>query len=610
MIKNNSKYRILIFIIIATLFSFSSLYSQGALNKITTLLSERMTQLEDNQTELVWIFFTDKGKSLNKYFEKPSSVVSPKSLARRAKYYKGRPLIDETDIPVNTDYIAQVEKLGVKVKHKTKWFNGISAYVKKKDIEKIEILPFVKEIDLVRKFKVNRDIEKPKKVNSTPNNNLLKNNSHTYNYGNSLAALTQINVPDLHDQGFTGTGITIALMDAGFSNLSHEVFNTRPMKIIAKWDFVNNDSVVADQPLPDSGTGTHGTATLSIIGGFKEGSLIGPAFDANYILAKTENTQSESPIEEDNWLRAAEWADSIGVDVTSTSLGYRNGFQFGYTDYTAADMNGNTTIITKAADMLGGKGVVVVNSAGNDGQNFPGQQNSLDAPADGDSVIAVGAVYTKDVPSTSIKVGDIASFSSRGPTADGRIKPDVVAGGVGVYYASGTPGDNITIFSGDGTSFSCPLTAGAAALILQKHPNWNPAQIKEALKMTASRANNPDNNYGWGIINALNAADYNPIDDNEDIIPKNFALDQNYPNPFNLSTKIRYKVKTGGFVSLKVYNVLGNKVATLINREQPAGTFEAQFNADVDGRVLPSGVYFYRLTIGDFVSTKKMILAK
>jgi len=163
MLKNYSKYRFIIFTAAVFLFSASALFSQNALSKISNRLSERISTIKANETELVWIFFTDKGKSLNKYFEKPSSVVSPRSLARRAKYYKDRPLIDETDIPVNQGYIEQVEKLDVKVKHKTKWFNGISAYVKKKDIEKIAVLSFVKKIDLVRKFKVNRDIEKPKK---------------------------------------------------------------------------------------------------------------------------------------------------------------------------------------------------------------------------------------------------------------------------------------------------------------------------------------------------------------------------------------------------------------------------------------------------------------
>lgn len=600
MLKNYSKYPIIIFTAIVFLFSASALFSQNALNKISNRLSEKISGAKANETELVWIFFTDKGKSLNKYFENPSSVISPKSLARRAKYYKGRPLIDETDIPVNQDYIEQVEKLGVKLKHKTKWFNGISAFVKKEVIEQIALLPFVKKIDLVGKFKVNREIEKPQKVNSLPNNLFKNNSTNAFNYGFSETAINQLNIAPLHNDEFTGTGITIALMDAGFSNLTHEVFNTRPMKINAKWDFVNNDPIVADQA--DSGTGSHGTYTLSIIGGFKEGSLIGPAFDATYLLAKTENTQSESPIEEDNWVAAMEWADGLGVDIISTSLGYKDGFQFGFADYTAADMDGNTTIITKAADLAVGKGIVVVNSAGNGG--IPnGEQNTLSAPADGDSVIAVGAVLTS---------GAIADFSSRGPSADGRIKPDVMATGVGVFFASGTPGDNTGYSSGQGTSFSCPLTAGVAALILQKHPSWSPIQIREALRMTASNASSPNNNFGWGIINALNASNYSPtaIFDNEDIIPENFALDQNYPNPFNPSTRIRYHVKAAGFVSLRIFNVLGNEVALLVNQEKPAGTYEAQFNAEVDGRTLPSGVYFYRITIGNFISTKKMILAK
>jgi len=358
------------------------------------------------------------------------------------------------------------------------------------------------------------------------------------------------------------------------------------------------------------------TDTLSIIGGFKDGKLIGPAFDANFILAKTENTDSETPVEEDNWIAAAEWADSIGVDVTSTSLGYL-GFDSPFPSYTWQDMDGNTTIITKGADMLASKGVVVVNSAGNDRSR--GTPNTLDAPADGDSVIAVGAVYVKNIFDKSGNLVDTAgtytSFSSYGPTTDKRIKPDVVAGGKDVKIASASPGSNAYGFGG-GTSFSAPLTAGVAALILQKHPNWNPMQVRDALRETANRTYNfnnlPDNNYGWGLINALAAINYSPtsIDDNKDVVPKDFALDQNYPNPFNPTTRIRYQVKTAGFVSLKVFNILGNKVATLVNQNKPTGTFEVQFNAEINGRTLPSGVYFYRLTIGDFVSTKKMILAK
>ena len=608
MLKNNYKYRFTILAAFICFFSISLIYPQNKQNKITDRLSEKISLLEDNKTELVWIYFTDKGESLKKYFEKPSLAVSPKSLARRAKYYKAKPLIDETDIPVNEDYIKQLIKLGIKIKHKTKWFNAVSAFVKKGTFNKIPELKFVKSIDLVAKFKVNREIEKPKEINSLPPSLLKNNSTNVFNYGFSATALNQINVPALHNEALTGAGITICIMDAGFSNLSHEVFNG--MHIIDKWDFVFNDSNVGNEPLPDSGEGSHGTYTLSIIGGFKDGTLIGPAFGANYLLARTEKANSnpqldtESPVEEDNWVAAAEWADSLGADITSTSLGYYTfDTQFSSYNHSWQDMDGNTTVITKAADLLASKGVVVVNSVGNDRSR--GTTNTLVAPADGDSVIAVGAVNAD---------GTFAVFSSYGPTAgsNARIKPDVMAPGVGIFFASGIPGNNTGYSNGQGTSFSCPLTAGVAALILQKNPSWSPIQIREALRMTASRANNPDNDYGWGIINAFNASNYTPtsIYDDEEVIPEDFALNQNYPNPFNPTTRIRYHVKNAGFVTLKVFNVLGNQVALLVNQEKPAGTYEVQFNAEADGLSLPSGVYFYRLTIGDFVATKKMILAK
>lgn len=602
--KNMSTYRTSILVAIVCLFSISAIYSQNNLNKITNRLSEKISELEDNQTELVWIYFTDKGKSLNKYFEKPSLVVSPKSLARRAKYYKAKPLIDITDIPVNEDYIKQLEKLGIKIKHRTKWFNGVSAFVKKEIIEKISDLIFVKKIDLVGKLGLNKDIEQPKGNDNYPNKFIPnKTSNHVYNYGLALAQLNQINVPAVHDSGYIGTGITIAVMDAGVDKLTHEAFTSRPTKIISTYDFVNDDSNIGNQN--DAGEGSHGTYTLSIIGGFNSGNLIGPAFDANFLLAKTENTESETRVEEDNWVAAMEWAEGLGADIISTSLGYNYFFTNPSENYTWQDMDGNTTIITKAADLAVGKGIVVVNSIGNersDGINN-GYDNSIGAPADGDSVIAVGAV--------SVSTGIITSFSSYGPTSDGRIKPDVSAGGSGVWFATSSPS---VYSSGDGTSFSCPLVAGVSALILQRNPNLTPLQVREALRETASKSNNPDNDYGWGIINALNAVYYYSLtdvdNDNIEVIPEDFALNQNYPNPFNPTTRIRYHVKIAGFVTLKIFNVLGNQVALLVNREKPAGTYEVQFNAESEGRSLPSGVYFYRLTIGDFVSTKKMILAK
>lgn len=581
-----------------------SLFAQDYSRKYTAGLKHETSQLSENDTVLVWIFFKDKGKSLSKYFEKPTLVVSEASLERRSHVIKSGSLIDQTDLPVDKDYINKVETLGVKIKNITKWFNGVSCYVLKSDLDRIATLPFVKKVDFVGRY-VNT--AKPiinEKYNPPQNYFLNKLNTiHTYDYGQSLAELEQIKVPEVHDLGYTGSGIIICVMDAGVSNLQHEVFNN--IKIKRRYDFVNHDTVVANQPLPDSGDGSHGTWTLALIGGFKSGQLVGPAFDATYLLAKTENTQSESSIEEDNWIAAAEWADSLGAQVTSTSLGYRYDFTSG-TGYTAQDMNGHTAIITIGAEIAARKGIVVVNSAGNDA--LRGGQNTLDAPADGDSVIAVGAV---DINGTR------AYFSSYGPTADGRIKPDVMADGVNNYIPDATPGATTGYYTGQGTSFSCPLVAGVAALLLQAHPTWTPMEVRDALRNTASQSSSPDSLYGWGIINALAAINYNPSAVNNDNgnnsknnIPENYELAQNFPNPFNPSTTIKYELKEGGHVTLNVYNLLGNLVATLVDGNEPAGIYYVTFNSNSQKDPLPSGVYFYRLQVGDFVATKKMIIMK
>jgi hypothetical protein len=284
------------------------------------------------------------------------------------------------------------------------------------------------------------------------------------------------------------------------------------MNIIAKYDFVNHDPGVGDST--DMGEGSHGTQTLSAIGGFKQGKLIGPAFNSNFILAKTENTDSETPIEEDNWIAALEWADSIGVDVTSTSLGYL-GYDAPFVGYTWQNMDGNTARITIAGDLAVKKGIVVVNSAGNEG--FNSTHNTLGAPADGDSIIAVGSVGSS---------GTRSGFSSVGNTVDGRIKPDIMAMGSGVTLAS--PYSNTTYTTGSGTSFSCPLAAGVAALILSYNPSLTPIQVRDAMRNTASRSQNPDREYGWGIINALNAINFaTPVELlslNAEIIGKNVQL--------------------------------------------------------------------------------------
>ncbi len=473
-----------------------------AQEKISPVLKAKLSETKSNETIKVWIYFTDKGNSLDKYYSEPQLVVSKRSLARRAKVMPKNATITFEDLPVNNAYVQAVKNAGAKIHHRSRWFNAVSAYVDKSTIETIANFPFVKGIDIVRKFKIDKKDIPETKIGATKDS---PKGVHSLDYGASYVQNEQINVPAVHDLGFYGQGVMICLMDAGFNNLEHEVFQS--MNIHAAYDFVNNDDNVDDEG--DMGTGDHGTETLSTIGGYKPGNLIGPAFGAVYLLAKTENTDSETPAEEDNWIAAAEWADSIGVDVTSTSLGYID-MDPPYEGYTWQDMDGNTATITIGADLAVKRGIVVLNSAGNEGDND--SHNTLGAPADGDSVIAVGAVNDD---------GSRTYFSSVGPTVDGRIKPDIMAMGSGVHVASPYSSDGYT--SSSGTSFSCPLSAGVAALVLCANPGLTPMQVRDALRETASRAANPDNKYGWGIIDALAAINYfrvqiehTPLTDTED----------------------------------------------------------------------------------------------
>jgi subtilisin family serine protease len=254
-------------------------------------------------------------------------------------------------------------------------------------------------------------------------------------------------------------------------------------------------------------------------------------------------------------------------------------------------MNGNTTVITRAADMAVARGIVVVNSAGNSGYNP--SQNTLGAPADGDSVITAGAVNSN---------GTIASFSSCGPTTSNppRIKPDICAQGNGVRVASASNTTGYT--SASGTSFSCPLSAGVAALIVKARPNATPVQIADALRSTASRASTPDNQFGWGIINAMAAINALPGTSvgGENLQPGVFHLNQNYPNPFNPSTSISYSLPFSAFVTIAVYDVLGREVKTLLRSQQDGRSYRVVWNGDDEtGNAVASGMYLCRMNARD-----------
>jgi len=559
-------------------------------------LGERLARVLDtigpDENVLVWVFLTDKGSHEAMKAAVPRNVVSERSIRRRLKVRAASNVVDYTDLPVEQSYVDQLAPHGLIVRQRSKWFNAVSGIITKEQIPELEKLPFLREIELVGRFKKNASEEETADKPYPPAQPDGGNVIDSADYGASYGQVNQINVPAVHNQGNYAQGVIVGVLDSGFRLLTHQAFDS--MQIIATYDFVEHKVNV----VPSDGSGAHGVNTLSTIGGYKPGQLIGPAFGATYVLARTENEATETPIEEDNWVAAIEWADSLGVEVTSTSLGYLD-YDIPFTSWTWQDLNGNTTVITRAADMAVARGIVVLNSAGNSG--FNADHNTLGAPADGDSVIAVGAVTSS---------GTRVSFSSVGPTTSNppRIKPDVMAQGSSVRVASSSNPAGYGFSSG--TSFSCPLAAGVAALIVHARPNATPAQIAGAMRNTASRASSPDNLYGWGIVNALAAINSITPSGVREVgpAPSSFRLEQNFPNPFNPSTTITFSIPVGTrhAVSLQVFDLLGQAVTTLIDDYMGAGTYRVTWDASE----LTSGVYFYRLTAGSFTDTKKLILLR
>ena len=453
-----------------------------------TKISDRVKNAINYSTDeklIVYVFFNDKGPNVDQYISNPLSLVSEKSLERRKKVLPANQLVDITDVPVYQSYVNQVSNKVIKVRHELNWFNCVSVEGTKAQVLDIAGLDCVAKIDLVeryKKIKENDEIVSDKSVSYNPYSPLVD----SMNYGASLRQDTMIKVNKVHNNGIYGQGVIIAHFDAGYLNFNHEAFTTYPMKIWKRKDFSTGDTVTL-------ASHSHGQATLSLVGGYKPGSLIGPAFASTFVLCRTEVDPTETPAEMDNWAAAAQWADSLGADVITSSLGYLV-FDSPYTSYTWQDMNGHTMLVTNAADLAVHKGITVSNSAGNDGDNS--SHNTLGGPADGDSVITIGALDP-----TGLK----ASYSSVGPTTDvpSRIKPDIMTQGSSNQVATQT---GYSTF-GSGTSWACPMAAGVMACMLSANKDLTPIQIRGILRKFASNTNSPNNSIGWGTIDANKSVD-------------------------------------------------------------------------------------------------------
>jgi serine protease AprX len=441
----------------------------------------------------VWVFFTDKGIFTQNQYEEAKLIcknsLNSSTLKRRLK---NRVEIDFLDLPVNQNYVNEILRFGGTLRQKSRWLNAASFLIQVSKIEKIAQLHFVREIKKVVSFR-----RKPIEIKKAEGElyRLKEFLGYGRNYGPSLHQLDQINVPIVHDMGYKGQNVIVCMLDTGFRK-DHQAFASAfsESRVLAEYDFINHDTNTQNQLGDPPDQHDHGTFTWSTLGGEHDGQLYGPAYKADFVLAKTEDVSQEIQIEEDNWVAGIEWADSNGAEVVSSSLGYSR-WDDG-AGYTYQDMDGNTTLCTQAADFAASKGIVVVNAAGNEAL-YP--WHYIIAPADGDSVIAVGAVDSEGV---------IASFSSVGPTYDGRIKPEVVARGVLTYCADSQ--NVIGYIQVSGTSLSTPLVGGCAAVLLSAHPDWTAMQIREALMMTANNAASPNNTYGWGLVDLFSALNYAP----------------------------------------------------------------------------------------------------
>ena len=486
----------------------------------------------------------------------------------------------ELDLPVTQPYIERLREMGVAVRFSSRWLNAVSARVSPEVQRRVQAADFVVAIRPVQRLQ--RPSPPPPALLASPK--LLQ--SH---YGLAFAQLAQIAVPRLHDRGFTGAGVRVALLDNGFHYAEHAAFDS--IRVVAQRDFVNGDEVVgdeADQPITgdemSSSQNLHGAQVLSLLAGYQPGHFVGVVPDAEYILAKTEldDTLPELPSEEDRWVAGLEWADSLGAQVVNSSLGY-NRWDDG-TGYSPADLDGETALTSVAAALAVRRGIVVVVAAGNEADK---DWHYITVPADADGAIAVGAV---DVPGSDERVPQIAAFSSRGPTADGRVKPDVVAPGSGVVVADLQGGGYVRH---GGTSFATPLVSGVCALLLQVHPEWGPAQVLEALRSTALDlgAVGPDPVYGWGQINALAASGL------AEVLPREDHLLPPFPNPAR-DGEVHFPVQLAerGHVELSVFDVAGRLVFAERWDLWP-GSHDRPGRAPrwTPSRAVANGIYFYQL---------------
>ncbi|MDC0722330.1 S8 family serine peptidase [Nannocystis bainbridge] len=419
-----------------------------------------------------WVFFADKqvtAGELQPALERRAEQLAPRALRRRMRV-RGDRGVDVRDLPLASPYLQAVVATGVQIRATSRWLNAVSVDADAAQRAAIAGLPFVAGM---------RPVARTRGHDHAPA--WTEQSPASAAYGVAETQLALLGVPALHACGLTGAGVVIGVQDSGFS-LQHAAF--AGLHVLAARDFVQGDDEVADQPGDDEGQDRHGTVVLSLLAGDDGDAFSGVAPGASVILSKTERIGEEQPYEEDLYVAGLEWIEGMGADLFTASLGY-------YEWYEHPQYDGKTAVVSQAAAVALANGLVMFTANGNEGPE-PG---TLIAPADVDGIIALGATDLE---------GQVAGFSSRGPTSDGRIKPDLLAPGQGVWMVQ--PGTDNEYTQGNGTSLATPLAAGVGALLLEAYPELTPAQMLALLRATASQPDAPDNDRGWGMIGGPAAA--------------------------------------------------------------------------------------------------------
>lgn len=528
---------------------------------------------QESQVNRYFIYFADKADNNYPYsLSDPSSFLTQRAIERRTKQGID---IQESDLPVSPSYLSQLRSAGAEVFFSSRWLNGALVNADTSLISTLESLSFVDSIAWIAGG-TSLSFEKTSWAAPDSFSDPLSIS------GDSDIQLKMLGADHMHSDSISGQGMLIAVLDNGFSGVDrYAPFQHiwEENRIIAFKDFVKNSGSVFS-------TGTHGTSVFSIIASKydkENGYLYGIAPDASFILCTTEDNQAENTIEEYNWVLGAEFADSLGADVINTSLGYRL-FDIPDHNYSFEDLDGETTVISRGAEMAANKGMIVVLSAGNEGNGS--SYRNITAPADADGVLTVGSVD---------QFFERSSFSSIGNTFDGRIKPDVSAFGSATAVVQG----NGRISRGSGTSYAAPLIAGFAAGVWQVNPDWTSKEVIRAIKNAGHRAYAPDSLIGYGVPSYTYAIDGKALNV-ADILKDKVTV---YPNPFRGDTL--YFLTKGEFdkgMNIKILDPNGKLVFQKdFKKRQIKNRMDIQFESQV------KGVYFLFLETGDAQKIVKLI---